>query len=293
MSSNTLAERLSCSKAEADKIIEDFYSGFPNIKKFNDDSKAFLKEHGYVTDLFGRRRRLPDALLPEYEFRPVTKITQFNPLLGTSGHKDISQTSEFQQKVKHYKALLQNVKKISEIDPIIKDAAKNNVEIRRNGALIAKAERQILNSRIQGSAASMTKAAMIMIQQDKELQDLGFKLLVTVHDEVFGECPTINSERCGERLCEVMVEAAETKCSYTPWKCDPYIVSDGWYEDEVIGAILKDYNSFKKKGLSEEEAIIKTQDTYQMYNKDSIELVCKDSYIIGRDSLKLKPEAFK
>ena len=133
----------------------------------------------------------------------------------------------------------------------------------------------------QGSAGSMTKLAMIMIHNDKELNDLGFKLLITVHDEVLGEAPLENSERVGERLCEVMVEAAKVKCSSVPWKCDPYVCADGWYEDELCAEILKDYDKLKD--------IDKVYEKYPYLSLDSIKLLCNDNYKIGRDSLKRGP----
>ena len=43
------------------------------------------------------------------------------------------------------------------------------------------------------SAADVTKKAMIAIANDKELQDLGFELELTIHDEVIGECPIENA----------------------------------------------------------------------------------------------------
>jgi len=107
---------------------------------------------------------------------------------------------------------------------------------------------------------------------------------VTVHDEMFGECPIENGERAGRRLCEVMVEAAKVKCGAVPWKCDEYVLPDGWYEDELVAEILKDY-----KKVNDVDTII---EKYSGLNSDSIKLICDSNYVIGRDSIKHGPNYY-
>lgn len=53
----------------------------------------------------------------------------------------------------------------------------------------AEAERQGFNSIIQGSAADLAKLAMINIDKDPELNKLGYKMMLQVHDELVGEGP--------------------------------------------------------------------------------------------------------
>ena len=45
------------------------------------------KKTGYVEDLWGRRRRLPDILLPKYSIKMLKEdiSSDFNPLLGAKG----------------------------------------------------------------------------------------------------------------------------------------------------------------------------------------------------------------
>ena len=59
---------------------------------------------------------------------------------------------------------------------------KEGIVITSNGGFISRAERQSSNSRIQGSASTVTKLAMINVSKDKELNELGFRLLICVHD---------------------------------------------------------------------------------------------------------------
>ena len=72
---------------------------------------------------------------------------------------------------------------------------------------------------------------MIAVGKDEKLNELGFKLLLQVHDEVIGECPRENAKQCADRLCEVMVNAALDIVDI-PMKCDAEI-TECWYGPEV------------------------------------------------------------
>ena len=55
----------------------------------------------------------------------------------------------------------------------------------------------------------MTKIAMINIATNKRLNELGFKMLLQVHDELIGECPDENVEECSKLFQQCMVDAAK------------------------------------------------------------------------------------
>lgn len=57
---------------------------------------------------------------------------------------------------------------------------------------LARAERQSINSIIQGSAADVAKMAMLKCEYDKRLQNLGVQLLLQIHDELIFEVPEEN-----------------------------------------------------------------------------------------------------
>mgnify|MGYP000853767297 CR=1 FL=1 len=63
--SNALGRKVSF--AEADKFIEGWYKQFPKIKRWISKQHRTAREEGYVTNLFGRRRRLPNAQMSEAE----------------------------------------------------------------------------------------------------------------------------------------------------------------------------------------------------------------------------------
>lgn len=49
------------------------------------------------------------------------------------------------------------------------------------------AERAAINTPIQGGAADIVMMAMIKIERDKRLKDLGFKMLLQIHDGIMIE----------------------------------------------------------------------------------------------------------
>lgn len=112
-----LSQTLNIPRGEAKEIIDNYFTQFPGIKQYMQDTIAFAKQHGYIQTLLGRRRYLPEI------------------------HE-------------------------------------------RNFTVRAQAERNAINSPIQGSAADMIKVAMIRIH--KRLLQENFKSVMTlqVHDEL-------------------------------------------------------------------------------------------------------------
>ena len=202
-------------------------------------------------------------------------------LIGSANREN----SVIASRIAYYRNAVKSARSRDDVKAIISKAKKEHITIVDNRGFINRAMRQCLNARIQGTASSMTKQAMIDIDNDEILNKLGFKLTITVHDEVLGICPTETAEEASERLSEVMVNAAKIKC-VCPFKCDPYVVSDGWYEDENIGGILNKYNKLLEKGTSTQDAIDELVKTYPFFNEESIKAVCNQTYNIGRDSLK-------
>ena len=252
----SIAEQTGCTIPEAQKIIDDFYNGFPQVKKWTDETQSNAKINGYVEDLWGRRRRLPDIQRPPVEVRYTDKNRvvldgNFNPLIGATGKYVTNVKSDID--VYREKALAAKGRK--EMEKIKAEALTKGIEVHENGGFIAQAERQCVNSRIQGSASSMTKIAMIRVNNDQELKDLGFKLLICVHDELIGECPEENSDAVAERLCYLMKTCVE-KDVVVAFKCDP-TVEFNWYLSDYTDVALKDYNKLIDKGMSSEEAFAK------------------------------------
>ena len=80
-----LSQRLNISRAEAKKIIEDYFANFPAISSYIEDTLAAARETGYVETLFGRRRYLPDINSKNGTVRSLAERTAVNaPIQGSS-----------------------------------------------------------------------------------------------------------------------------------------------------------------------------------------------------------------
>ena len=249
MGAQSIAITIKGTLEEAQKIIDDFYKEFPKVKRWIDKTNEDAKIHGYVEDLWGRRRRLPDIQMPKYVISingESTNCIEFNPIIGTMNIVK----KEVHPKVAQYEGLLGKAKTLREINKIKTDAKKDGVLIQDNGVYISRAERQCVNARVQGGAATMSKKAMINVYKDDELKRLGFKLMLAVHDELIGECPEENAERVAERLCEIMKIAALPECQ-VPFKCDPTI-EKVWYETDYSNAIREEYHDSIDKMCAED-----------------------------------------
>ena len=224
----SVAEQLKCTKEKAQAIQDKIFKGFPAIKDFEEASKQMARELGYVDTLWGRKRRLPKIQLPMYEFDfSNAKVRNFNPL-----DFDSEQTEYVDyEAMDKYTRLLDKAYGRQQKEEIKAKAKAEGIIIKDNGGFIADAERQCVNSRIQGSAADMTKKAMILVGNDERLKELGFKLLIPVHDELIAECPIENAKECEERFAYLMSIAAKDKLE-VPISCDVTLTHE-WYGEEI------------------------------------------------------------
>lgn len=229
----SIAEQLGTTTEKAQRIKDSVFKGFPAIPQFEEDSLKMAEELGYVTTLWGRKRRLPNLQLPEFEFKwkdganPSDDILDFGD--DGSGEEEVPEYT-----CRRYERLLRNARPWDR-RKIFEKANAEGIWVIDNGTKIADAQRQCVNARIQGSAADMSKLAMIKVGKDKRLKELGFRLLIPVHDELIAECPEENVKECSERFAKLMSEAAESKLTI-PIKCDVSITRC-WYGEELNGII--------------------------------------------------------
>lgn len=246
-----IAEQIGGTVEEAQKIIDDFYTSYPLVRQWMDKTVSDAKKNGYVEDLWGRRRRLPDIQLDKFEIKLVSngnELANFNPFMECDD-------KQIDPKIfSRYNKLLNKARGKKEVDKIKEDALKEGIEIHDNSGFISQAERQCVNARIQGGSATMTKIAMNKIYRDKELNDLDFKLLIGVHDELIGECPKENSDKVASRLTYIMRTCIEDVCN-VPFSCDADI-SDHWYFNDYSDNLNKEYRGYLDT-MSQEEAMSK------------------------------------
>lgn len=226
----SIAEQLDCTIEEAQTIKQSVFRGFPAIETFERDSLEMAKTKGFVTTVCGRKRRLPALQLPQYEFKWKNGTPPDDDLLNFTNEVDVDMGVPENLKVKYLNQLARC--RFNEKRNIFTRAnEQDSIWIIDNGGKIADAQRQCVNARIQGSAADLSKLAMIRVGTNKRLKELGFRLLIPVHDELIGECPKENMRECSELLAEIMSEAAE-EIIEMPIKCDVSI-TERWYGDEI------------------------------------------------------------
>lgn len=222
-----IGEDLGISTQKAQAVYDKVMESFPMLEKFMCDTQEKAREHGYVETPWGRRRHLKDMQLERYEFSYSGKVTNFDPLAFGS---EVS--TEVPKKVKdNYIKQLDKAFGWKKKNDVIQKALAEGIKIKDNGGFIAQAERQCVNSVIQGGAADMAKLAMIHINNDEIMKELDFHLLICVHDEVIGECPIENAKEASERLAQLMIDAPKGKIDI-PMKVDCEITKN-WYGESV------------------------------------------------------------
>ena len=234
----SIGEQLNCSVEKAQAIKDSVFKAFPAIKRFEDESLAMANKLGYVTTVCGRKRRLPELQLDEYEFKWSDEHKSSGDLLDFDS-EDIEQDIP-ERTIRKYLTRLHSCR-FNEKQKIFQQANKEGIWIVDNGKKIADASRQCVNSRIQGSAADLTKLAMVYASRNERLKELGFRLLIQVHDELIGECPEENMKECSELLAKVMSESAE-KILEMPVKCDVDLMYQ-WYGEKLDGTKRKEKES--------------------------------------------------
>lgn len=222
---NSVAQQLHTTKQKAQEIQDKVFKGFPAIKQFEDDTKYMAEKYGFVTTFWGRKRRLPEMQLPEFEFSWKKGFGDIDPLDFSATVTETEVPEEI--KKKYISKLHRNPFKKK---PIYQEAAAEGIIITDNGGKIADATRQCVNSRIQGSAADMSKIAARIIYDNKRLKELGFKLLIPVHDEFIAECPKEHAKECAKLFSECMCAAA--KDIEIPISCDTEI-TERWYGEPI------------------------------------------------------------
>ena len=224
----SIAEQLDVTTQEAQNIYDSVLKAFPQLAEFITDSQNMARETGYVTTAWGRRRHLPDMQLKPYEYKYDGNVVNFDPLaFGDEVVTEVPESlqREFNNKFKRCRGWKQR----NELKEQLREY--EGIIVKDNTGYIAEAERQCVNSRVQGSAADMAKIAMIVIDNDEKLKELDFHLLIQVHDEVIGECPEENMKECAERLSYLMRTAPTDKIDL-PFKCDTEITRN-WYGEPI------------------------------------------------------------
>lgn len=266
--SSSIAEQTGKTKEETQDIINKFYKSYPRVKQWMDETHDFVHKNGYIDDVFGRRRRLPEAQWDKYKIEYVGdgKDNIFNPILECNNKINDSLINKYQ------KLLSKNLYK-KDLDEVKRRAKIEGIEIHDNSGFISQAERQSVNFQCQSAGADMNKLALIAIDRSEEMKELGFTPLLTIHDEIIGQCPDENADKVAELLPKLLMEAGgETmKC---PMKADSFKVQN-WYEDDEISVLNDEYSKLLKDN-NEEDAYNKLVTKHKELLESQIRGVMKE-----------------
>lgn len=226
----SIAEQMHITPREAQEIVDGFFDGFPKVRDFVQFAQDFASEYGYVETAWGRKRRLDDMLLDPIELKPnnTASSATFNPLGFDDDDEEIEVTDEVYFKYLRLSNRAYGVEAKAKVKEL---ALEEGYTLIDNGGKIADAQRQCVNSIIQGSAADMTKIAMLQVHHDEILNKLGYKLLIPVHDEIIGICPEENAKAVAERLEYIMIHVVDGKFKI-PMKTD-IEVTKRWYGEGI------------------------------------------------------------
>lgn len=222
----TLAETLKVSVEKSKNVMEKVLKAAPGLKKLIESSKQKGKKQGYIDTIWGRRRYLPNINLPYYNIDiDTTKVklsSSFNPFSFDEEDEDVDIYADIKT---YWLEKLKKARYFKDYISIQQEARQQGVIISDNSNYITKDERIAVNTQVQGSAADMTKIGMLNIFRNDELRQLGFRLILTVHDEVIGECPIENVKKVIGIIEDCML--IHTKDFCIPFKVD-FEISDRW-----------------------------------------------------------------
>jgi len=188
----SLSKALNISYEEADHLINDeFFGVAKTLKAWIDSIHGFVKTHGFVTTMFGRRRHLPEAMAPipqamkwpDDSVRP--RCYRDGPFPGWLGidPNDLYNVSEFdiKQLIKA-KGNMNSFSHCLSCNYIVGcsiNRERKFVLSKVNGAL-----RQAVNSPIQGGSAECASLAFIQISQAFIDEKMDASMVNYVHDEL-------------------------------------------------------------------------------------------------------------
>lgn len=202
----------------AQGVYDAVLNSFPNLRAFMLKAQGDARKYGYVETILGRRRHIPDMQLKPYEFKAGHKYV--NPDIDPLDPKTLKNKNEIPERiVKKLEKEFSNYKYKGQIYKRIKELEEqDHIRVINNSKKITDATRKCVNSIIQGSAADLTKIAMLKIFNNKEWNELGAIVLLPVHDEIIAEVPIRNAKRAGELLGSLMSAAG----SFLPFtiSCD-------------------------------------------------------------------------
>lgn len=191
-SEKSLAERLGISVDAAHKLIqEDYFGAAPVLKRWIDNTHEFVQDYGYVKNIFGRRRHLPEARTqippsvvgPSFDRRPLCYKREgpYPKWLGIPLEDIYPMPLDALRN--HLNSKKGNSYSSCKSCPYLYPCIINH-EVVRAQSIVNRALRQSVNSPIQGTAVDMASLALIQIQREIMKNGLDAAPILHIHDEL-------------------------------------------------------------------------------------------------------------
>lgn len=275
MGAARIAKAIDADFEEAQQILHDFFSTYQNVKVWREFNMKKMQTYAFMETALGRRRRLPDSQLKPVVVKVYkTERVEDNPFPFTRSVIKVLDEEQSKEETERFDKIINFKKKES-----LKESMQSipGYEVMDNGAFLARAGTQCTNSVIQGSAADMTKLAMIEIFDSPILQKYHAKLRFLVHDEILIECPIIYKDEVEKELIRCMLDAPKKICSVS-MAVDPE-VQTRWRLEHFCGTVRKFAN-----GKTFEEVC----DRYCMYNKDDLKRIVDNTFDWETEELRVR-----
>lgn len=191
---------------EAQKIQDQLVKNMPTLQKCIADAQLRATKLGYTETILGRRRHFPDMQLPRYDFVPMKGY--MNPDVDPLDPETMKNKDQIPQRiVDALKKEFASYKYYGLVVKRTKELAEQHIKVVNNSRKIDETKREVFNAIIQGSAAELTKMAMLKLENDPEWKKYKGRFVIPVHDELIVECPFEYREKCAEILSRCMCEA--------------------------------------------------------------------------------------
>jgi DNA polymerase I-like protein with 3'-5' exonuclease and polymerase domains len=228
----TLAEQISCTVEEAEKVLADYFASMPGVKRYIEIIHERVKRDGFVRNPFGRKRRLPNAqlaTLDDYSWKSsragapscfVKSGPSYKYQLGLDIHQTGRVAREELARILHDRL------------PDLPDEYRRCVpcaylahcsyahEQRRIRRDLSEALRQSVNAVIQGFAVDLTSLALARIVARIRREGWDAAPVNHVHDDLVFEVASAQAEAFAVVVSEEMEGAWKL---HVPLKAEPAI----------------------------------------------------------------------
>lgn len=258
---------------EGEKMMNDFFGKFRTLKTWKDYNMARLQQFGYMETAMGRRRRLFDTWLPDYDVKIYTYTEVEDIFFGMDRDLkivDVERTNQIFKKLNDPN--FNSFKKKEFIEELRVDSL--NV-IESNGGFKARPKTQATNFIIQGGGAELTKKAMVGLYHHPDKERLGIEIVAPVHDEILIEAYTEHRKEALQVLASVMAGTAEGV--YEVKMAGDGVIEQCWNLGHFKDKIQKEYKKLIEKE-SEDEAIQSILDSYKEFDSDCLVRMIRDEF---------------